>query len=260
MPDDNDASRAPDPESTSDSSQEELGRGARWVSSLAGGVLLVFGGYAVIATENEVGTAAVLLTGAVFSLMGIQGTPLRRFGSGEHGADFASVVKQRLGRAAGKAQQDGRPPEVAAAIADLAEEIISPRMRSVERGPAAYYDQVKAAIWRVGATDITDLNDGHRHGFDLVATLPSGKANVDVALTSRLSLGLYDVMRANQAIELLGNRFPGGFLMITNVPPSPQLVGYNAASSSDPKLFEIVTWNGPDDDSALARALVRKAR
>jgi hypothetical protein len=221
---------------------------------------MVFGGYALLRTENQAGTALALLAGAVFVLLAIQGTPLQRLGSGEHSAVFATVVKRRATAYVEQARRDGQPPEVTAAIVDFAEEIVSPRPVSIERGPEAYYDEVRTAIRRAGATDVRSLEDAGRHGFDMTATFPSGTVNVDVQLRTRAPLGLYDVMHANSTIDVSDQAYPGGFLLITNGPLSPQVAGYNAGTTPDSTQFEVVTWNGTDDDHALARALIRRAR
>lgn len=52
-----------------------------WARGLAlglGAAAGVAGGYAVFASENQAGTAALLLIAGLFVLLGLQGTPMRR--------------------------------------------------------------------------------------------------------------------------------------------------------------------------------------
>ena len=216
-----------------------------------------FGCYAVLASDNQAGTAFVLLTGAVLLLLGLQGTPLRRLGSGDHSLELAALRRrQRAIEVVAEVRRE-QPPEIAAAVAEAVEAIEplagDPRTRSMR-----YEQMVKQAIERTGAQVPFVNQDGSPDdGFDFLAQMPAGTVNVEVRYRGRGPLTTYDIMAANQRVT---PEMVGGFLLVTNAPLSDSVRKYNHESSADFDKFEVISWAGPADDHLLARALARNAR
>ncbi|WP_067535812.1 hypothetical protein [Nocardia crassostreae] len=75
---------------------------------------------AVFVSGNQAGTAALFLISIVLLLMGIQGTPLTRVGSGVHSAEFA---RRRWARALLEVADREEDPKVAAGVVRAAEVI-----------------------------------------------------------------------------------------------------------------------------------------
>jgi hypothetical protein len=258
MAEDEDAARQPDPQPPDVDLVDPLAPWARTLSLVFGVGATGFGGYAVLASDNQAGTAFILLTGAVLLLMGLQGTPLRRLGSGEHSLELAAIRRERRALSIVAEVTREQPPEIAAAVIEVVDAIDSPiAMGAANRG-SMYEVEVEKAIVRIGArSEASFVPIFGDPGFDLSVQLPSGRVNIDVRYRSRGSLTTYDVMYANEKIP---PDAVGGYLLVTNAPISPQLRRYNSKSSPESNLFEIIQWASPADDDVLHRALVRKAR
>ncbi|WP_431900074.1 hypothetical protein, partial [Micromonospora chalcea] len=212
------------------------------------------GAWAVFSSNNQAGTAILLLIGAVLLLVGVQGTPLRRFGHGDSSIELAAV-KRRAARVLERTAQD-QPPEVAAAVA-AAVETITPEL---SLSPWLVYE---AAV--IKAIQQTGASIDHRHrpgpddkGVDARVHVGAGKVNVQIAYRRRGSLGARDIEYA--ALQALGSGFDGGFLLITNAPLSEDAREFNAALSPAGGGMEAITWNDSRDDDLLKRALARNAR
>lgn len=233
---------------------DRLPMGARIAATVFGLTGTGAGGWAVFSTDNQAGTATLLLIGAVLLLIGVQGTPLRRLGHGDSSIDLAAV-RQRAARVVERAVRE-QPPDVAAAVAD-AVETITPQI-----GPPleiAYEDAVIEAIRRVGGSiDPTHRLGSGDKGVDARVTVGHGKVNVQIKLRRRGSLGARDIQYAADRAEASG--FDGGFLLVTNAPLSDDARAYNAAISPTEGGVEAITWNDTRDDGLLTRALARNAR
>lgn len=214
------------------------------------------GGWAVFSSDNQAGTAVLLLIGAVFLLVGVQGTPLRRFGHGDSSIELA-VLRQRAVRAVERAAQE-QPPEVAAAVADAVESI-APVSLSPALAYEAYETAVIKAIQRTGASIDTSHRPGPTdNGVDARVQLGTGMVNVQVKLRRRGSLGARDIQHASAVAQRSG--FDGGFLLVTNAPLSEDAGAFNVAMPPSGDGVEAITWNDSRDDGLLGRALARNAR
>ena len=250
-------SSAGDPPVTRDDLADPLEPWARFLALALGLGASGFGCYAVLVSENQAGTALILLTGAVLLLLGLQGTPLRRLGSGEHSLELAALRrKQRAIEVIAEVTRE-QPPEIAAAVIE-AVDAIEPHSRDPRLRAMRYEAMVKEAIERVGGqVPSASGSSGPDFGFDLFARVPAGEVVVEVRHRSARPLSLYDVMDANRRVSA---DVDGGLVLVTNSIVSARIQQYNDENASDPTQFEVVRWNGRADDDQLARTLARKAR
>jgi hypothetical protein len=122
---------------------------------------------AVFVTDNQAGTAALFVVAVAFLLIGIQGTPLTRFASGDNSADFARRQNAQKAKDvlkdAKKAEEQGD-----SATADNLFEvatILDPAVENLPEVQAFRYEQrVGEAITRLfGHTNQFRLMTGERY-------------------------------------------------------------------------------------------------
>jgi hypothetical protein len=233
---------------------EPLAPWARVLALVLGVVATGLGTFAVFVSANQAGTALLLVVGVVLLLIGLQGTPLRRFGSGEHSFELLAI-RRRLADAVDRAARE-ESPDVAAAVAEAA--------RTADPGapvrPAwqIYEESVQRAIQRVGGTVETNYQYGRGRVIDARVTLPQGRLSVEIRHRSRGAFGATDVAAASG--QLLAAGLEGGNLVITNAPLSAESQKHNFEGAPEKGSVEVVTWNDERDDHVLARALLRNAR
>ncbi|KAB1922932.1 hypothetical protein F8280_17520 [Micromonospora noduli] len=219
----------------------------------AGGV---FGCYAVFTSDNQAGTALLIVASVVLLLLGLQGTPLRSLGGGDYQIQLARLRLRAVQAIDNAARQES--PEVAAAVADAVGSI-DPRV-AISRPLSFLYSQaLRQAISRAGGSIDPSHHDGPGdRGVDARVHLPGGKVNVQVKYRSRGALGLRDSVSASNKMRVSG--FDGGHLMITNAALSEEAHQHNLGALPEPGGVEVITWNDERDDGLLARALARNAR
>ncbi|GAB3816572.1 hypothetical protein [Micromonospora zhanjiangensis] len=227
---------------------EPLGRWERLGASALGLVGAAGGGWAVFATDNQAGSAVLVVIGAAFLLMGVQGTPLIRVGSAESGVELERR-RRRVEKAIEQARQE-ESPEVAAGIVEAAS-IIEPQIfRSAAHYRSELYaSKVGVALQTSGAAIERYLFD---QGPDFVATTGMGTANVEVKYRERGPLRMRDIQQLEKY-----SRGAHGLLIVTNAPLSPEVESYNA--DEDNRHIEAVSWNGERDNGIVMRALMRVA-
>ncbi|MET8229852.1 hypothetical protein ABZS77_04130 [Micromonospora sp. NPDC005298] len=254
------ASDNPPPATEDDAELDDLAdplatwaRASALLLGIAGGG---FGCYAVFASDNQAGTAFLLVASVVLLLLGLQGTPLRSLGGGDYQIQLARL-RLRAVRAIDKAARQ-ESPEVAAAVADAVGSI-DPGV-AISRPPSLLYSQaVGQAIGRVGGSiDPTHQDGPGDRGVDARVHLGSGKVNVQVKYRSRGALGLRDIATASAKMRASG--FDGGHLIVTNAPLSEEARQHNSEAQPELGGVEVITWNDERDDGLLARALARNAR
>lgn len=243
------------PEQTGSSQDALLNKGER---AAALGFGTVFGGAGVAAvflSENQAGTAALFLLAAALLLIGIQGTPLTRFGSGDNSAEFARRAARDLLQNAGQ-QED---PRIAEGVVRAAEIVLEPTAgRPVHSGtsPMEYEYEVLAALHRViDAGQVKTIRSGH--SVDFVIDVPSGIVGVEVK---------YSVQHANirgvvaQVASLSQGDLPfeKALIVVGNTLPTA-LARFRSelAELSHPEKCEVVYWQGEQDDDSLRDALTR---
>ncbi|MEV4727501.1 hypothetical protein [Micromonospora humida] len=204
------------------------------------------GAWAVFTTDNQAGSAVLVIIGAAFTLMGLQGTPLIRVGSAESGVELERR-RRRVDRAIEQARQE-ESPEVAVGIVEGAS-IIEPNLfRSARYRNELYTSKVALALQTAGAMVARSNPD---YGHDLVATTESGVANVEVRYREHGPLRMQDVRQA-RVYSYSGAR---ALLVVTNAPLLPEVMEFN--SSVEITAVEAVSWNDERDTPLLARALMR---
>jgi hypothetical protein len=207
------------------------------------------GGIAVFASSNQAGTAILLLIGAVLLVLGIQGTPLRRFASGANSVEMATI-RQRAAEVMTRVESH-ESPEVVAAVSD-AMAAIDPRIPHASSS-AAYQREVAAALRRVGATTsrstVVRAADGRR--VDTVASVGDGSVPIEIVYRPRGPVGHH---------EIGASRSRTASVLITNAPVSGESLTHSAAAAPYDADIEVVTWNDARDDDVLAAALTRNAR
>lgn len=218
------------------------------------------GAAAVFISDNQAGTAALFVVAVAFLLIGIQGTPLTRFASGDHSAEFAA--KHRVSR---KAIEDAIQAEQAgnSAAAENLVEFAATLDPSVENLPvvrALRYEQ------RVGEALVRLF--GESGGFSSSTENPSGSADTeaDFQLNINGSHIAVDVKFRTQKlgsrdlrnIQNMAARPNWATLVVTNVPLSSEVIEFNSQNDIYP--VEIVSWTGSNDDNLLARAAGRLGR
>lgn len=208
------------------------------VGVIAGGA----GGYVAFERSNQLGSAVLLVIGALFLVIGIQGTRLMRFTSGSNGVELEQK-KRIIVDAIEKAQDEGNS-EKASGIAEGAA-IAAPSLGINQLG-VQYELQVSAAIVGMGYLVTHIAIDA---GFDLSITDDSdGRVNADVRRYSK------PVPR--QALEALIQRasirrLPVVLITYTELSRSAQDAVRNSEN------LEVVRWRGEDDNAVLAGTLRR---
>ena len=213
------------------------------------------GGYAVFVSDNQAGTAFLLVASVVLLLLGLQGTPLRSLGGGDYQIQLARI-RLRAVQAIDNARRES--PEVAAAVADAVGSI-DPGV-SISRPPWLLYLQaVRQAIGRaLDPVRLTNEDGPGDRGVDTRVQLPNGAVNVQIKYRGRGALGLRDIETA--ALQMRGSGFDGGYLLVTNAPLSEEARQHNRETPAELGGIEVITWNDKRDDDLLTRALARNAR
>jgi hypothetical protein len=223
----------------------------RLIASLVGVIAGGAGGYAVFSTPNQAGTAVLLVIAAAFLLIGVQGTPLIKLGSGANNLELERR-RRRVELVAEEAREEGNP-DLARGIVEgavLADPKVAPSPQALAM---IYEDQVRRSLIRAGAR--VQRLENHGTVIDMVAETETGQAGIVVKYRHR-PLTLNDVYRASGAWKSHG---AGGLLLISSAPLSAEVQAFNATSEDSPPV-EVITWNDERDDGLLIRALGRVSR
>jgi hypothetical protein len=253
-----------DPTDVDDNAEDDfdpvlLNKVERSGAAILGLLATLAGTWAVFTTENQAGSAALILIGAAFCLMGVQGTPLIRFGSG----DNSLVLERRRKRQ--RVQMVLRSAESTQELEAIVEgvSILDPRLvRSPSWQSSIYETRVTLAIKSLGA--LVSRLDTDTVGADLsVQWNPEGseggqlsptrsRRSVDVVL-KHLSEGQRLRLSQVPRREFARGEFMIGLVLVTNAPLSATIEEY--LSDTEDRGVEVVVWNGDDDNAALAAAL-----
>ncbi|WP_330766950.1 hypothetical protein [Rhodococcus sp. M8-35] len=228
----------------------------RWTAGVIGLVAGGAGGAAVFLSDNQAGTAALFIVAAAFLLIGVQGTPLRRFGSGEHSAEFERFRKARTKLQDAKEAKRAGDQEIAEILVDDAVRI-DPSVENLPVVQEVRYERRAADALRRASSRIPELNlttaqvrDGaadfvllvNGHYIDVVVKHRRGELGVPVF----------------QSYEQEARRTGRPTLVITNAPLSDAVMQLNGRDEDTP--VEVVQWSGGNDDDLLTRAILRLAR
>ncbi|MFC4529154.1 hypothetical protein [Sphaerisporangium dianthi] len=217
----------------------------------------ISGGYAVFNSDNQAGTVALLLAGAVFLLIGVQGTRLIRMGT-----ESSTVELDRRFRVEKTVERirEEDDPDVAQGMIEAAS-IIDPRVAEVMSDTGvAYVQRLQHAILRSVDFNVQARINSPDSGFDIrVDTIDSKKALVVAKPygTSR-TFDIIDYRRATDPIMFAED---AGILIATNASLSRDVKEANFNGDPvDGRPVEAITWRDERDNDILVRALLRVAR
>lgn len=223
-----------------------------WERRVAFALGLLFagpGGWAVFSSSNQAGSVALLLMGAAFLLIGVQGTPLIKIGG-----STANVELERRRRRVQTAIEQADTelnPDVAQGMIDAAT-IMEPGLVLSARSQAHLYED------RVGAALGTIFENLEREAppdrHDFVVTTPMGRTAVEVKYKQVGSFRARDVAMIARRLK---NK-TGKIVVATNAPLSEEVRAINAGGTyNDGTMVEVVTWNDETHNDLLHRAILR---
>lgn len=203
------------------------------------------GGYAVFVTENQAGTAALLLLSIVLCIIGIQGTPLIKFGSGSN-----SFELERRRRNIEQAIESAKAEDNLDKAAGIAEgaALAQPYIQR-----PAYYDyilyeqELKTALLRVGYM-VTESRLGAEQGFDFTVQKDGKVIDVEAKHYSR-------PVNASVVYSIVGQA-SRRFVPVLLVASSPLSVSAQRVIAESENV-DFAMWRDRGDDENLAQALER---
>ncbi|PPJ04114.1 hypothetical protein C5E51_26310 [Nocardia nova] len=225
------------------------------------------GVFAVFDSSNQAGTAALFVAAAAFLLMGVQGTPLAKFGSGDQAVVFRErrrIQKQLLEKAAAEKTVEGAEAYVNAA------EIAAPS--PVATGPdwaplpaASYGDAFGAALQRVvGRMNGWDVKSEVRIGnqtmsrtIDYVVRAPNQtRIGIEVRNFSRAGAEPSVAEILVDAASIPEANLTAGLVVLPRVSVSAAKAIHRVFEASGSlQGGEALQWTGPQDDHLLALIL-----
>lgn len=212
------------------------------VGIVAGGA----GGYAVFERSNQLGSAVLLVIGAVFILIGVQGTRVISFTTGSNTVEWDR--RRKVEKAIVEAQNEGNL-EKASGIAEGAV-IAAPYLRP-DVNPLEYEIEVGAAVAELGYAVLRwGGGGGGRHTFDMAVRDDSHRV-----IYLEIKYWLRPLNR-NAVLQALGlaSSADAPVLLVTYTELSPSAEQAVAAAKSK---IEVVQWRGQGDTPQLAETLSR---
>ncbi|MFI6134157.1 hypothetical protein [Micromonospora sp. NPDC051141] len=215
------------------------------------------GGYAVFESSNQVGSAALILTGAAFLLVAVQGTRLVRLEGAGNSIEMADAAEQLVEVAKREPDADRAEGMIEAAA------IISPRtVASAGPDRRTYTDELHRAL-RGTARQVSREVATHRPGrpLDFVVEFEDGrKALVEAKARRYGPFTMLDVHEAMLQVSSVAEPGDAGLLIVTNAPLAGEVQEFNAQDHPGMVPIEVITWNDERDNGLLARSLQRVAR
>jgi hypothetical protein len=244
------ADESPAEPSDDDFVAEAMKRWERWVAIVLGVTLAGLGVWAVFKSSNQAGSAVLLLMGAAFLLIGVQGTPLIKLGGSTANLELERR-RRRLARALEEAKSETNP-DVAQGMIEAAG-IIEPELAPLPQKQARLYEDKVGAALRGIFEEVQRQSTLDPHQYDFAVTTPMGQTTIEVKYKRAGPFRTPDV-----AIIVRRQRDKNTKLVIvTNAPLSEAVRAINAAGMYDGMPVEVVTWNDGGDDGLLHRAVVR---
>lgn len=236
---------------TSQSIVEEFGRLGKWpriTCAFIGILALGAGAAAVFISKNTLGTAALLVIGAVYCFVGFTGIPIVRVALGNFGIELAQIARRAM---------DSPNPEVKLEVATIVLDSELPPTSSVRRQAEAlnaslgYEAKVIAALSRIGGNSNVQIRSVDQR-VDAVIRFREKRVGVEVKfMTHAGSIGFEQAV--TQARFLLSGQFGhdlDGIIVVINQSPSALEIG-----SRQEERLRVVVWRSPNDDDALRDAL-----
>ncbi|MFC4334073.1 hypothetical protein [Salininema proteolyticum] len=121
---------------------------ARSLSVVLGVAAAVVGSIGVLTSDNQAGTVAIVLVGAVLVLVGLQGTPIAALRSGEHAVDFERQLTAKVVEDAERSAAEDSPEVAAKYITKIQQILPDHERRRVD--PYLWESQLRLAIQDLG--------------------------------------------------------------------------------------------------------------
>ena len=225
-------------------------RWERWVASALGVILGGLGVWSVFISSNQAGSAVLLLIGASFLLIGVQGTPLIKIGGSTANLE---LERRRRAKEVANLAQDETNPDVAQGMLEAAA-IIEPKLTglSVQLQSYVYEDRVGVALDRL-FDEVERLRPPDRRDFTV--TTPMGQADIEVKFKRQGTFRARDVA----AVVRRHKGETRKLVIVTNAPLAEDVRAINSTGVYDGMAVETVTWNDSGDDGLLQRAILRGA-
>jgi hypothetical protein len=206
--------------------------------------------YALFGSSNQAGTAALLVVAAAFLLIGVQGTPLIRFGSGPASVELDRRAAAAVQRADEVAERD---PQLAMGILEGAA-IIEPRVSPAASAfrATAYKQEVRQALERLRPADATVA--AAEPPVDFAVLAPAGRILVSAVYRHSRRLEQIDLAPLVSNRQLADS---AGGLLVSNQALSSSVADYIAGAAARKVSIQAVTWDGPGHDADLSQVLGR---
>jgi hypothetical protein len=132
-----------------DQPPELLAKWERSCALLIGAVCGEAGGYTVFERSNQAGTVMLLILAAIFLLIGVQGTPLIKFGSSSGSVELELRRRRNVKEALERANEESSPEKAEGIVEGV--KLVAPDLVPASYNPYRQYeDAVAGAISRMG--------------------------------------------------------------------------------------------------------------
>ena len=211
------------------------------VGTICGGA----GGYAVFEKSNQAGTAMLLILAAIFLLIGVQGTPLIRFGSNSGSVELERRRRRKVQQALEQANEENNTEKAEGIVEGV--KIVAPDLvpRSLDTY-RQYEDDVANAISKMGYK-ISRGVPFHGYRTDLEITKNGRKIYAELKLYSRpiQSSVLHQVIGMATILS-------APVLLVASTQPTD-----SARALIGPNNVDFVQWRDETDNPALHATLER---
>ncbi|MFD3427250.1 hypothetical protein [Nocardia fluminea] len=218
----------------------------RALAGLLGAAGAGAGTAAVFITDNQAGTAGLLVLAIALLLMAIQGTPITRFGFGENAIEYALAER---GQELIQQSQEAKTPDAADAYLDAAFRV-SPMSALTPESRAATYETLLMRSLQDLAGEINVKRLAPDGGADFVVRTRADERIEVVAKYLGQGVGGEKQLRRllDRSIDRAGS-IPR--LVVVNAPVGMEDRVRHVGSAS----VRVVPWNGPQDNPTLQSAL-----
>lgn len=134
------------------------------IGAICGGA----GGYAVFEKSNQAGTAMLLILAAIFLLIGVQGTPLIKFGSSSGSVELERRCRKKVQEAIDKANEENNVEKAEGIVEGV--KIVAPDL--VPRPFNAYIEYENSVARALS-----------KMGYEVLKEVPIGKLRPDLKIT-----------------------------------------------------------------------------
>ena len=236
-----------------------LRRWERWVAGALGGIGVGAGGVAMFLTDNQAGTTAMLLLGAMFLLIAVQGTPVRKASKDTIELAKRGEIDRVAHKASDKLEEEG--PDAARDIIEGAAAVRpgikdEPPLRSI--GGVAYREGLRKGLFRAVRTltayevTVEEFTAGDSM-FDYLINLPGRPdKSILVEVVHRTNERDATVRIAAALAKIRSAGHPG--MIVSNGYLTNEAQDWFGGTETD---VQFVKWLGPVDDKALVLALSR---